>query len=200
MRTLTVRGYGSVDAEPDRVEVGLVLTGVAPTADAAYADVAGRAVALSALLDELSVPPAHRATSGLALQEERDYEGKPNGYRAQSRTVVRLADAEAVAMLVAQAVEASGAGVEGLSWSVDRASPAWLDACRLAATTARDRAAAYAEGLGLPLGQVVEAVEPGSEPAPVARMRGITVNHPVEPGQARVGAALDVTFVLGDDG
>jgi uncharacterized protein YggE len=201
VRTLTVRGYGSVDAEPDRVDLSLALTAVAPTADAAYADVAARAVRLSAVLDELGVPAISRRTAGLGLHEEHGPDG-PSGFRAFSRMFVRLGDADAAAAVIARAVEAAGAGVDGLGWSVDHESPAWLDACRRAGSSARERAAAYAQGLGLPLGDVVGAVEPGTAQvvaAEPARMRGMTINHAVEPGQTRVGATLDVTFALGED-
>jgi hypothetical protein len=178
-----------------------VITAFAPTADAAYADAAERAVRLSAVLDELGVPAVARRTAGLGLHEEHGPDG-PSGFRAFSRTFVRLGDADAVAAVIARAVEAAGAGVDGVGWSVDEKSPAWLEACRRAGEAARERAAAYAGGLGLQLGAVVGALEPGTAQvaAEPARVRGIAVNHPLDPGQARVGAALDVTFALGEDG
>jgi uncharacterized protein YggE len=204
MATLTVRGQAVVDVEPGRVEVGLFVTAMAATADEAYAEVTARAAALAEVLDELGVPTPDRVTEGLALSEEQGYPGaegrRTTGYRAWSRTRVRLADVGTVGTVIGRAV-AAGAGIDGVRWLVDMDHPARLEACRRAAEAAQSRARAYADELGLPLGPVVTAVEAGTSP-PVMHQRGVAVaaapSYPVDVGSAQVGAAVDVTFELED--
>lgn len=207
MATLTVRGHGVADVEPSRVEVGLVLSATAATAGEAYADVTARAAELADVLDELGVPASDRVTEGLALNQDYAYEGPEQPavpvYRAWNRTRVRLRDVNAVGQLIGRAVEGARAGIDGVQWQVDLDDPGRLEACRRAAESARERARAYADALGIPLGPVVAAVEAGA--AVPARQRGIALvavaapAYPVEGGSAQVAAAIDVTYVLGED-
>jgi uncharacterized protein YggE len=206
--TLTVRGQATVAAEPDAVELGLTLTAFSPRADEAFGRVNERAAALSELLDELEIPRESRATVGFHLYADTDFDerGEPRekGYRAVSRTAVRLDDSSALAPLIRQAVARAGVGLDGPRWSVRAENPARLEACRRAAELARDRAGAYADALGLPLGPVVAAAEAGTEPSTARRLRSFAaidnIEYPVESGELQVAAALDVTFALGAPG
>ncbi len=206
MATLTVRGHGVADVEPSRVEVGLVLSATAPTAGEAYADVTARAAALADVLDELKVPATDRVTESLTLSQDHGYEGPEQPaapvYRAWRRTRVRLRDVDAFGQLVGRAVDGAGAGIDGVQWHVDLDDPGRLEACRRAAESARERARAYADALGIPLGKVVAAVEAGAA-APAGTVRAFAaISHqafPVDAGAAQVAAAIDVTYVLGED-
>src|SRR5690242_9417087 len=172
MATLTVRGHGVADVEPTRVELGLQITARADTADEAYADVAARAAALVDVLDELGVPAVDRITEGLSLNQEPWYpdagQPRPTGYTAWSRTRIRLRDVASLGELIGKAVELAGAGIDGVQWHVDLDDPARLEACRRAAESAHERAQAYADALGFPLGPLVAAVEAGAVPVVVA--------------------------------
>ena len=207
MATLTVRAHGVADVAPGRAEVGLLLTSMSPTAGEAYADVAARAAALGEILDELGIPAADRVTEGLALHEEPGPPDGPQprstGYRAWSRTRGRLRDVEALGRLIGRAVDGAQAGIDGVQWHVDLDDPGRLEACRRAAQAARERAQAYADALGIPLGPVVAAVEAGAvaaEPAGPVRLRAmvsLAPPFPVDAGTAQVSAAVDVTYELG---
>jgi uncharacterized protein len=201
--TLTVRGTASVPAEPDEATVAITLSALRATPDDAYRVVAERAQAFASLCDELGIERAQRSTAGLTVQAEFEFvEGRnePRGYRATSRTHVRVRDASLVARLLEQAVARAEAHVEGPWWSVDQDNPARLEACRRAAAAARGKAEAYAEALGVQLAALQTVSEPAAVGVgPVAR--GIqsfdaVAPIPVEPGEQLVSAAVELTYAL----
>jgi uncharacterized protein len=199
--TLTVRGTASVPAEPDEATVAITLSALWPSPDEAYRTVAERAQVFASLCGELGIERAQRSTAGLTVHAEFEFvEGRsePRGYRATSRTLVRVRDASLVARLLEQAVAKAEAQVEGPWWSVDQDNPARLEACRRAATAARRKAEAYGEALGVRMGALETATELGSVGGggPVARLSIDAAPIPVEPGEQMVSAAVDLTFVL----
>jgi uncharacterized protein YggE len=95
------------------------------------------------------------------------------------------------------------AHVDGPWWSVDIDNPARLEACRRAAASARRRAEAYAEALGVRLGMLEGAAEPGvALPGPPPRGGLLAFDAveaepvPVQPGEQLVSASVELTYVL----
>lgn len=203
--TLSVRGSASVPVEPDEATVTITLSGVRAAPDEAYRHVGERAEAFEQLCDELGIEPAQRSTVGLAVQAEVEWvEGRnePRGYRATSTTSVRMRDASLVARLLEQAVAQVDAHFGGPWWSVDLDNPARLEACRRAAASARQRAEAYAESLGVRLGLLAAVAEPGTavRPGPRGAQAGFAsideVPIVVQPGEQMVTAAIELTYEL----
>ncbi len=204
MATVTARGYAVVSVQPDSVELSFDLSARESAPHAALADVARRSETLSALLDEMEIPSDARTTAGVSVYEEQLYqEGRelPGGYRASNRVSVRIADAATLAPLMREAVERAGAQVQGPTWRVAPDNPARLEACERAASDARASAGAYAESLGMRVGDVQEIADPSTAGFYRVLSGGyvptVAASHvDVESGGLEVSAAVDVTFGL----
>lgn len=203
MPTLTVRGTASVPAAPDEATVAITLSALRATPDEAYRVVAERAQTFGSLCDELGIEPAQRTTAGLTVQAEFEYvdgRNESRGFRATSRTQVRVRDAALLSRFLEQAVAQADASVDGPWWTVDQDNPARLEACRQAARAARGKAEAYAEALGVTLAALQNASEPGVSGGPFPRgAQSIDAAYapiPVEPGEQLVSAAVELTYAL----
>lgn len=103
-----------------------------------------------------------------------------------------------------EAVERAGAQVQGPTWRVAPDNPARLEACGRAASDARAKAGAYAESLGMRLGDVQEIADPGTagfggtyRVLSGGYVPTVAASHvDVESGGLEVSAAVDVTFAL----
>lgn len=210
MASITVRGDASVPGRPDEVVVTLQLSAVRAAPDEAYSDVAARSEQLDALLEELGVPADARSTTGVTLQEHLEYDergrAEQRGYRASNGLSIRLSDHSALARLLREAATGTQAQIAGPYWVIAADNPARLEACRRAAETARRKAEAYAGALGLRLGALVAAIEPGTSPPDRAAKRMVAAFAPmmeepqirVDPGQLDVHGAVEVTYALED--
>jgi hypothetical protein len=208
--TITVAGVGSVDADPDRVEVHLVLAAEDPDRQKAFQQVSRRSQKLAKLLDSLEVAGHRRHTTGIDLHEVTSAERKTVGYRAQAGMSVRLESEGPLEVLLARAVKEVGASVGGLNWYLSSGHPARLEAVRRASLDARSRAQAAAEALRLSVAEVTEIRLMGSpnfrprnfamasaalEPARMRKAAG----PELEPGQLSASADVEVTFRLQTD-
>jgi uncharacterized protein YggE len=208
LATVTVRGESVVPVRPDELSLRLTLTEIRQASDEAYAEVANRSAELSAVLSEHDVDESARSSSAVLVREEREYDerGRPvhRGYSATASTNVRLADPAIAASLIKHAVERTGARVDGPLWQVAPDNPARLEACRRAASSARAKAEAYAEALGVRLGALTEIAEPDPRMRPAQHsMRQASFEPlagdgevPIEAGDLEVYAIVDVTFAL----
>lgn len=191
-------------ARPDRAEVAVELRYLADGPESALGEVAARSIELETLLDELGVEREDWSTSGVSVREHSEWEADRlvhKGYLATNRTLVRVTTAELVARLLTGAVSRAEASVRGPQWVVDDDNVARIDAYRRAAEDARRRAGAYAEALGLELGDVESLEEPaGYQEYPMARA---ATGSPLEvedlavnPGTLTISAVIDATFLL----
>lgn len=210
--TVTVRGEATVPAKPDEVLVAIEVNVLEGTAEAALSEAALRSERLEAALTSLSIPEDRRATAGVTVKEEREYERNrfvSKGYRATNRILIRLDDAAPLGRLIREATEQAQARVDGPWWRVKLENPARVEACRQAATEARRKAEAYAGALGAKLGAVIAVTEPGlARPRPtgeMGQMRALAATAvvaapppevEVHPGELDVSAAVEVTFAL----
>jgi uncharacterized protein YggE len=204
---LTVRGHALVAAQPDELQVELLVSIRADTAESALAEGAERTQALHDLLKGLGVGEQQWTTSGVSLRQEREPErGRmvDRGFQAERRITVRLLDPALVGRLMTEAVSRVQAQIEGPWWRVNLDNPARAEACRQAIADARQKAEAYSEALGLRLGQVESVAEPGTSLGggryghiPVGyTLGGGAPDVEVHPGQLEVSAAVDVTYLL----
>ncbi|MBW3661520.1 MAG: SIMPL domain-containing protein [Actinobacteria bacterium] len=220
--TVSVRGSGTVRAVPDEAHLVLELAASARSSDAALEEVTRDVDAIVALLERNGIGEDDRATS-IRVREDRERDGTrwlSKGHHATARIDIRTSNAEPLGTVIAEAVTATGADVQGPRWTLTPEHPAWAEACAKAARAARSRAEAYADGLGQRLGEALRVVEPGvstvspivpEEPlrpaaAPAARMplRGAppgAAPQPapeldLRPGARDVHATVEVTFHL----
>ncbi|MFZ0169989.1 MAG: SIMPL domain-containing protein [Candidatus Dormiibacterota bacterium] len=201
--TITVTGVGSVDADPDRVEVHLVLASEDPDRQKAFRQVSSRSQKLAKLLDSLEVAGHSRHTTGIDLHEVTSAERKTVGYRAQAGMSVRLESEGPLEVLLARAVKEVGASVGGLNWYLGSGHPAHLEAVRRATLDAQSRAQAAAQALRLTVAEVVEIrlmSRPTSHPRnfPMTRLRAAAAPE-LEPGQLSASAEIEITFHLHPD-
>ena len=204
---VSVVGEAVLRAEPDEAMVLVTLTAVKETPGPALQDVARRSDALIALLDELSIDPSDRSTTGVSVQEEFDHtrQGRRSlGHRAAASVAVRLTDLELIGRLVTRATTELDARVDGPRWQIAPENPIRLQAARQAAADGKRKAQAYAEGVGAQLGALIRLAEP-DELAAFSRRSGPRLrpmaaaaggDMPIEPGEQEVTAVIQVTFAL----
>ena len=170
----------------------------------ALGDVAQRAEALGALLDELGVREADRSTAGVSVAEEFDPPTRGNrglGHRATARIAVHLADPEVIGKAISRASEDLQASIDGPHWFVTPDNPARLEAATQAAADARSKAQAYAAGVGVTLDRLISLVEPDTADRPPRRIRGLSAavasrDMPIDVEEYEVRATIDATFAL----
>jgi uncharacterized protein len=206
--TVTARGEAVASARPDEGIWAIEVSSLDASPDQALATVGAQSKELEALLAELSVPTEKRSTTGVTVREEHDWEGGKQthrGYRAQNIVTVRLADSTIAGRLIEGSIARAKASVRGPTWWIAPGNQARLEACRQAAVEAKRKAEAYADALGLHLGDVAEIREPaggGIEPRPLVgpiALRAAAAPEPsleVDPGELEVKAQVDVTFHL----
>ena len=195
-------GAGQEFAVADEARCTLAVTGVHATVSAAVEDVSARAAALSELLVELGVAAGDRLTSAVEVADEIEYrDGAPlvRGQRATLQVDVRVRNLLVLGRLLREAADRGRAQIRATRWIVDGGNPARSLARGAAAADARRRAEAYAAGLGVRLGAVVEVVEHGAEPMPRAAGRlaaAASEAVPIEAGELEVTAAVSVRSLL----
>jgi uncharacterized protein len=202
--TVTVCGQAAIRAEPDEAFVWITLAMTQAAPGPALADVAQRTEALVALLDQLAIPCEHRSTTGVTVQEEFDHTPRGRrsvGHRAAATMSVRVADTQIIGQVIMRCSEELDARIVGPQWRVSPSNPVWLEAASRAAANARDRAAAYAAGVGLRLGPIRALAEPdggrhGGRTNFLAAAASAGREMPVEAGEQDVTAAIQATFAL----
>lgn len=202
--TVRVLGQAAIRTEPDEAIVWLTLTALESSAGVALADVAARSRELGVLLDELGVPASDRSTTGVTVSEEFDHARggmRSLGHRASATTVTRLVDNERIGQTIMRATTELDARVLGPRWTVSPGNPAWMDAARQASANAREKAAAYATGVEVRLGALLELSEPGDPRMSAGPMRMMaraasSAEMPVDAGEQDVVAAVWAEFEL----
>jgi uncharacterized protein YggE len=206
--TITVAGTAVVPAQPDEVAIGIALSHLAPTPDAAISEVAARSQKLEALFSEMSIGRDRWTTSGVSVNEEREWDGQRQvhrGYRAGTRVQLRVADAQLVGTVMHESVRRCQAAIDGPTWLIAPDNPAHDEARRRAAISARAKAETYATALGIQLGSILNVTEPGlnaepPRPLPKAtRMMTAMDAAPeinVQSGDLDITATIIVTFAL----
>lgn len=158
-----VTGAAEVEVEPDYASITLTAEAVETTSDAALRVVAARTAALDERLDALGAAVLRRVTSSLTVGPEwrwADGERHRAGDKASRAVRIEIADASLLGPLLHDAA-AIPVRVGGIAWHVRPTNAGYATVRALAATDARHRAEAYAKGLGIRLGAVAWAAEPG---------------------------------------
>ncbi len=175
-----------------------------PTPDGALNVVAERSAALDQILSNAGVSEDSRTTSGLWVGEEHSWEDERQvfrGYRARNRFLIRLTDPSPLGRILREATQQLKVAIQGPWWKVEPENAAAGEACRRAATDARTKAEAYAESLGLRLGQIVRVKETRVRETfgfmPLSSRTSLGEDElEIHPGSLDVTAAVDVTFQL----
>ena len=198
--TMTVRGEALLHAAPDEALLSIKINAAEPTPGGALSDVAARNERLVAILDELGIAAADRATAGVSVAEDIDHtqEGRRSlGHRASTRTVIRTADQQLIGLLIERATGELAAQIDGPNWRIAQANPVRLQAAKEAAVDGSRKAEAYAEGAGATVGRLLSLVEADPHSAPVIRAASANVKRmPIETGEQEISSAVYMTFAL----
>lgn len=202
-----VRGSAAAAVTPDHARLQLVLAHTAADPATALDRVAEQSQRLDALLTQHGIAAVDRTTDGITVGERRQWRNNEEvmvGFEASTRTTVTVRTIAAVGALVRDSVADAGAAVAGLDWRIDDDNPARRDVLGAAARDARARAGAYAEALGLRLGEVdlvSEAPIVPDQPRPMMAMAdaarvGGAPELAVDGGVVELTATVHVRFAL----
>jgi uncharacterized protein YggE len=209
-RELVVRGVGEVSAMPDLASVRIGVDGEDQSREEAYQSAAATAAAVDQVMADFAAAIGRVTTSALAVQPKtrwRKGESQRTGWQAVRISVVEITDTSRVGELL-NALVSAGANISDLSWTVAPASESFALARRRAGEDARARAEQYAQALGVKLGPVAWAAEPGLRRAGhsdwIAAAAGAQVmsagaaDEPmtVNPEEVTIQAALEVGYSI----
>ena len=207
MSSVTVRGSALAAVAPDRAELCLALTHLAPDAASALDEISSRSQRLEQILIALGFSSDDWATDGVQIAEEYQWQKESNvliGHRATTALTVTVRSAELVSKIVRDGVTTAGASVRSLAWRVDADNPARAALLGAAARDARVRAAAYVDALDLRLGEVEViseapiAAEPPQQPQPrmamAAKMSDGGAELSLNGGRVELNAEVFVRF------
>lgn len=200
---LTLAAHGEVRLAPDMATISFGVVTEAATAQEAMALNARRMAEVTAALRAAGIAPRHVQTSGLSLSAQYDYvENSPprlRGYQASNRVSVIVEDLDRTGRVVDAVVAAGVNQIDGVAFGLQDPTAAENAARRLAVRALQDKAALYAEALGVPLGGIRALTEGGGyAPRPPQPMyaraeMSADVATPVSPGELTV--RIDVTGV-----
>jgi uncharacterized protein YggE len=162
---ITVQATGTSDVVPDAVRVSFAVSALADSNDSALAEAANSADAVRRALTDSGIEAADIATQSLSVNPEYSYteaEGqKLVGYRATQLFDVLIRDATNAGAVIDSVVSKGGPNVSVNSTTpvVDDATDGAVAAREDAVEKARAKAEAYAELLGVKLGDLVYLTE-----------------------------------------
>lgn len=201
-RSVRATGQGSVSVRPDAARVSVAVVKQAVSAGDAASQNATAAAAVIAAIRQLLGQNADVRTSSYNLTANYSVprDGTPaqiTGYTATNVIEAVAADPTLAGRVIDTAIGAGANRVNNVQLYLRDEEPSRAQALRVAAQRARARADSIALGLGVRLGQVLNAEEGYSIPTtPIIRIDGgtaaSTVPTPIEAGALEVRAIVTV--------
>lgn len=199
-RTIRAFGQGEVAVRPDQARVQVSVVTRATTADEASQQNATRA---AAVIDAVKKLIGNAGEVRTAFYNVSPYsEGNPprqTGFQVTNSLLVITNNITIAGRIIDTAIQAGANRVDFLSLGLRDDDPVRLEALRVAGQKARQRAEAIASGLGVRIGQVLNADE-GSTVRPTgiveARTLAAAAPTPVEPGTLTVIATVTVEYEI----
>jgi len=170
---VTVVGESQTDVPPDTAMVSFsVVTQNATAVNAQQENARKIEAVLKALENTANGAKQEVKTSNYSLSPEQDYSGsglpKIVGYEARNTLTVTTDNLNQVGAIIDTATKAGANSVEGISFTLRDDSSKRGDALGTATKQALAKAEAIAASLGGKIVRVVETVEGGSNPTPIA--------------------------------
>ena len=193
--SVTVSGFGTVSAVPDRAEISAGVESRAPTAKAALA---ANAAAMRKVIDALRDNGGKDVTTQtVSLSTSFDDRGQPNGFVA-SNVASAETSLDRAGALIDAAVDAGANTVYGPSLSRSDAEELYRDALEKAVADAKERAEVLAKAASRGLGRVTAIVESGSPAIPYAAKDAMAAREatPIVSGPQETTATVSVTYAL----
>ncbi len=200
---------------PDLASVRVAVDGESQTREDAYRLASITAASVDGVLANFEAAIDRVTTTALNVQPKtrwRKGESQRTGWQAFRASVVEINDTSRVAELL-NALAGAGARIDELSWMVAPANESLALARQRAGADAKARAEQYAQALGVKLGPVAWAAEPGLRQADhrgwtsgpfdaalSASAGGAEEPIAVNPEEVTVRADLEVSYrILTDD-
>jgi uncharacterized protein YggE len=207
IRTVTVRGLGTVTTAPDQVRLGVQVNTRAASATEAMFQANTRTREILALLkaegvDSKNIQTA-RATVTAIVDYQRNIQPPPIiGYSGinEFSVVFKGQLMDKVGDFMDKAIAAGVTGFGSLQYEASKQRDLEREALTKAAADARARAQVLAQELGVSLGKVTRIAELSMGAAPLARgimmAESATTGTPIMTGELTINAQVEVTFEL----
>jgi uncharacterized protein YggE len=204
-RSITVGGMGADYGPPDRSVVDIGVSALRPTVAEASSEATRAGASMLAALAEAGVPEAGIQTSQFSVNpymDQYDY-SRIVGYEVNVGYRVTVSEVADLGRVLAQAIEAGGDSVRAWSIGFEGDPDQHMEAARAAAwTDVRERAAATAEEVGEPLGELLDLHEKVLITSPQGMMQGgegdaAAFDIPISPGVVGVIVLLTATYAIG---
>src|SRR5262245_6388012 len=212
--TVTVVATGSVTATPDTafVTVGMDTVGKS-LADAQRQNSAVIQKVLERLR-ELKIEKERIQTAAFTVSPQ--YKSPPKrppdappappeivGYTISNTMTVEVRDVEKVGVVIEEVLSAGANHFHGLRWALRDEQQARLNALKIAAGKAREKASALSEAVNVKLGRLMNVTEGSRVVAPMPRvgramaaMEGAGVEVPISSGEMKVEATVTLIYEI----
>lgn len=211
---ISVSGASEFDVSPDMAEVRVRVDSEAPTAQAAQNMNRETSNAVFSALTRFGVRNDQIETYNYNVRKITEWDRElersvDKGFRVTNSFKITTDRLDKVGNLLDVAVQAGANNIEGVSFQLsdNREEEARTEALKMAAQNARQKAAALADGLSVPLGKLVSVAENQFDVYPIARMGvaedammakgGAMPPTPVEPQSVRVSARVSASYNIG---
>lgn len=210
--TLSVQGTSEFDVSPDIAKIQFRVETQNLNAQEAQAQNRQIANSVHTALLGAGVRENEIETTDFRLDKIQEWDQKEQrmvdkGYRASNAFVVTITKLDAVGSLLDVGVQAGANNVESITFQLSdaRSKEVKTEALRKAATNAREKASALADGAGVSLGKVASITENSYVVMPYyardvmtlkAEAGGATAPSPVSPDSVRVNAQVSVSYEL----
>jgi uncharacterized protein YggE len=197
-RTITTTGTATVAATPDKADVQLGVTTQAVTAqDASTQNAAQVSSVLNAIRGVLG---ANASIKTISYTLSAIYNNPPQGqtavvvgYVATNIVDATMTDLTLVGKVIDAGIGAGANRVQGITFGLQNPDPVQQQALKAAAASALTQAKAIASGLGVNVGNVLQASQGGSISSGTV-LAGVAAapTTPIEPGAIQVSASVTI--------
>ena len=197
-RTITTTGTATVAATPDKADVQLGVTTQAVTAqDASTQNAAQVSSVLNAIRGVLG---ANASIKTISYTLSAIYNNPPQGqtavvvgYVATNIVDATMTDLTLVGKVIDAGIGAGANRVQGITFGLQNPDPVQQQALKAAAAAALTQAKTIASGLGVNVGNVLQASQGGSISSGTV-LAGVAAapTTPIEPGAIQVSASVTI--------
>jgi uncharacterized protein YggE len=197
-RTITTTGTATVAATPDKADVQLGVTTQAVTAQDASTQ---NATQVSSVLNAIrGVLGANASIKTISYSLNAIYNNPPLGqtavvvgYAATNIVDATMTDLTLVGKVIDAGIGAGANRVQGITFGLQNPDPVQQQALKAAAASALTQAKAIASGLGVNVGNVLQASQGGSvSSGTVLAGAAAAPTTPIEPGAIQVTASVSI--------
>jgi uncharacterized protein YggE len=166
--TISVLGTGVVLAQPDRIQMNITLSKIAPTTKIAQEEVSKMTRQALAIFKEANIEDKNISTASLSFSSAYEYNPRRIllGQKAEQRITFSIDDInndnEKVPAIIDQLIKINGIELNQLNFSVKDNTEYFIKSRELAFQKAAEKAAQYAELSNLKIIKVLSVSEEGS--------------------------------------